>query len=63
MSKVTRTRICPNHGLVSAERNSTYDWPGWLVALLSGFEWTPNTPFRCPKCGRLTEATARVIRS
>ena len=54
MAYATKAGICPTHGLVEARRKTTYDRLGWLVALLSAFQWSPDTPYRCPKCGALT---------
>jgi hypothetical protein len=54
MGNAIRTAVCPEHGLVRAERNTTYDLAGWFVAVISLFTWDPHTPYRCPKCGRLT---------
>jgi hypothetical protein len=31
MGNAIRTAVCPEHGLVRAERNTTYDLAGWFV--------------------------------
>jgi hypothetical protein len=54
MGKATKLGVCSTHGLVQAERKTTYDLFGWCVAAISFFHWTPDTPYRCPKCGSLT---------
>lgn len=55
MAKAYEDGICPNHGLVRGERKTDLDEIGWVVTVLSLFDWSDRTPFRCPKCGRLTE--------
>lgn len=55
MAKAFQDGICPNHGLVRAERKADLDPVGWVVSVLSLFDWFDRTPFRCRKCGRLTE--------
>ena len=60
MSTIVQEGICPNHGLVLARRNNRYDAIGWMVALMSGFQWSDRTPYRCPTCGRLTTKAAPI---
>lgn len=45
---------CPDHGRVLAARKT---WPQlfyWAFVLISFGTFTPDYPYRCPKCGRLT---------
>jgi hypothetical protein len=46
---------CPNHGLVLAVRKR---WPSlfyWAFVLVTFGTFSPDYPYRCPRCGRLTE--------
>lgn len=56
----TKKMDCANHGLVLAQRKVLPGWLYWSFAIFSfGYaDWT--LPFRCPKCGRLTEPRGRT---
>ena len=53
-----RDGICPEHGLVLAQKH-VIPWPILLaMMILSLGTWYDDFPYRCPKCGSLTEPTA-----
>ena len=54
MPKAYEDGICPYHGLVLGERKTDLDAIGWVVSLLDLSFGSYRSPFRCPKCGRLT---------
>lgn len=50
-----REEVCPEHGLVSAQKK-VIPWPILLaMIILSLGTWGDDFPYRCPKCGSLTE--------
>lgn len=50
-----REEVCPDHGLVLAQKR-VIPWPILLAMItLSLGTWGDDFPYRCPKCGSLTE--------
>ena len=60
--------VCPEHGLILAQRKTIPTYLNLLVFVLSLGHASWDLPFRCPKCGKMTEpqphdSTPKVTKS
>jgi hypothetical protein len=48
-------QYCPDHGEVLAKQRTVPAILWWFIFVFSQGDFSADHPYRCPKCGRLTE--------